>query len=329
MPSSSSRVLQTAIAVGVAGALCWVGLSFEPARGERVAWPSVAGTSFPKTVHHADGADFVLPQPPVRVLIASTTLVDFLTGLLPRERVAAVCAQASTVSTLALGATAWRDLPTYDRFATEIVLGFRPDLVLCNGYNDPQTTTALQRVGVPVVVLPGPASIADCRRSVSLLGQVLGIEADAARLVADIDRRVTALQERAGNRPWRSALCFTHNPTGSWTGGSGTLHDEALRLAGLENAAARRGLRGHGQVTVEEILAMNPDLLVVDAPVGEGRGSLRFLRENATLAALPALASGRVVELHPALYSAGSHLVLDAAEAIAAARRRFFPETKR
>jgi len=319
MSFRTSRTLQTLVAAAVAGALCWAGLTFEPHRGSRLVWPTVTGGGFPKTVRNADGSEAELRSPPRRVVLASTTLVDFAATLLPRAHVAAMCAQALTASTLARDPTWGEGVPVYERFTTETVLAFAPDLVLCNGYNEPQTAAALLRAGVPVMVLPGPGSLADCERTVLLLGEVLDTQAEADVQVAAMERRAAALRDRAARGERRRGLCFTYNPTGSWTGGTGTLHDEALRLAGLSNAAAEAGIRDHAQVSVEQVLAMDPDVLVVDAPLRQGRGTLQFLRESGSLRDLRALRAGHVVELPQALYATGSHLVLDAAEAIAAA----------
>lgn len=338
MPTPPSRRLQTALAVAVAGVLCWAGLTFRPRRAEIRAWPEVVASQpdrpdgaagFPKSVRHPDGTVARLAAPAQRLVLASTTLVDFVSALVPRARVAAVCAQAFTASALALEPERWRDVPTYDRFTAETVLSFHPDLVLCNDYNEPQTATALQRTGVPVVVLPGPTTLDECRRTLDLLGRVLGAERESLALQGDLERRVAGLAAAPPLLPRRRALCFTHNPTGSWTGGASTLHDEALRLAGLDNAAALFGITGHAALRIEQILAMDPDLLVLDAPVGGGRGTLQFLRENPTLGRLPALVAGHFVELHSALYATGSHSVLDAAETIAAHARAFFAESKR
>ncbi len=322
MAAFAHRRAQTALAIAIAGVLCWAGLTFRPRRSLEAAWPTIVGVTFPKRVHLPDGDSFELPAAPQRVVLASATVVDFATALIGKERVAALCSHAFTASALAIDPQPWRDVVAHDRFTAEIVLACRPDLVLCNDYNDQQTALALRRAGVPVLVLPGPTTLADCVRSIDVLGQVLGADEKAAGLQADLKQRVQAMQAHATSGVRPRALCFSHNPTGSWTGGSRTLHHEAMLLAGLDNAAALGGIEGHASISTEQILALDPDLLIVDAPIGAGRGSLQFLRENPTLARLRALVAGRVVELPAALYSAGSHHVVAAAEAIAKASHK-------
>jgi iron complex transport system substrate-binding protein len=312
--------VQTLLAVAVAVTLCWAGLTFRPQRARAVAWPTVDGMTFPKQVCTAE-ATFTLASPPQRVVLASVTVVDFATALLDSSRVVALCAQAFTASALARDPGPWAALPRHDRFTAELVLACEPDLVLCNDYNDQQTAQALRAAHVPVLVLPGPSSLAECEQTLDLLGAVLGVQDRAAALRADMRGRVQARREATAGQARRRALCFTHNPTGSWTGGTHTLHDAALDLAGLDNAAGGAGITGHAPISSEQIVALDPDIVVVDAPVDGGRGSLQFLRENRTLAQLRAVREGQVIELPAALYATGSHHVVTAAEAIAAALR--------
>ena len=322
MVQIARRAVPTLLAGVAAGALCWAGLTFEGRRSVPAAWPTVEGDTFPRTVRLPDGGTFTLTRAPRRIVLASATVVDLATALVGPERVAGLCSLAFVASALTLAPEPWRAIPTHDHFTAEAVLAVQPDLVLCNDYNDQGTAAALRRAGVPVLVLPGPANLADCTRSLALLGAVLGVEDRAFALERDLDRRVRALRDAAPPPPRKRALCFTCNPTGSYTGGPGTLHHEALVLAGFANAAAEAGIEGHAPISVEQIGALDPDLLVVDAPPDGGRGSLAFLRENPILSRLRALTTGAVVELPQALYATGSHHVVAAAEAIAAGVRR-------
>ncbi len=279
--------------------------------------PRVSSGPFPREVTWPSGESLTIPAPPRRVYLASTTVVDFAAALLAPERVAGLCAHARTASILALEPTRWPDLAEHERFVAEPVLALAPDLVLCSEYNDANTVAALRRAGIALLPVPAVNSLDEALATLALLGRALGEETKADALIAQCQARRAKLPAAASTT--RRALCFTHNPTGSWTGGRGTLHDEALRLAGLHNAAARVGMTGHLPITSEQILALDPDLVVLDLPVGGGRSSLSLLRENPALARLRALATGQVVELPAALYATGSHHVLDAAERIAAA----------
>jgi len=49
-----------------------------------------------------------------------------------------------------------------------------------------------------------------------------------------------------------------------YTAGAGTFTDELLARAGLRNIAAETGITGYGTLSVEQVLAANPDVLVID-----------------------------------------------------------------
>lgn len=313
------------LAIGFAVAMAWPTLT-ACRRTDTAALPTISPGDFPRTLRWANGRSLTLRQPPQRIYLASSTVVDFAVALLDRKRVVGLCAQAHSASILALDATAWRDLPSHERLVAEPILALQPDLVLCSEYNDANSVAALERAGVAVLSLPGANSLDEASAMLSLLGAALGEEHRAAQLLADGQTRRRAL-EQAAPTPRLRALCFTHNPTGSWTGGRRTMHDEALRLAGLDNAAGH--LDGHVPITAEQILALDPDVLVLDLPVAGGRSSLQLLRENSALGRLRALADNRVVELPAALYATGSHHVLDAAERIATALRPKGVETRK
>lgn len=280
-------------------------------------WPTVTRGPFPRTVQTTDGRTFALPAPPRRVFLASASVVDFALAFLGPDRIVGLCEHAFSASALAFAPGQFAHLPRHERFLAEPTLAAAPDLVLCSDYNDPSTLAALAQAGVQVVAVPAVNSLADARLALDLVGHLLGADAALATLHEDLDRRCASLAGRRGAKPLR-ALCFTHNPTGTWTAGRDTLTDDALNLAGLANAAIEAGIEGHAPIPVETILALDPDVIVLDAPVGTAHGSRAQLVEHPALSHLRALTTGAVIELHPALYATGSQHVVDAAEAIAA-----------
>ncbi len=310
---------QTLISTAAVVALGALAFAWSRCVGSAAArpWPTVAPTPFPRVVRTADERAFELAAPPARVFLASASVVDFAIDLIGPERVVGLCEHAFTASALAFAPAPYARVPRHERFLAEPTLAATPDLVLCSDYNDPSTLAALAVAGVPVVAVPAVNSLEEAQRALDLIGHLLGADAPLASLRAELDRRCAALRARSAGRG-RRALCFTHNPTGTWTGGRNTLHDEALGLAGLVNVATDAGIVGHAPIAVETILALDPDVIVLDAPVRGARGSRTQLTEHPALSHLRALVSGAVVELHPALYATGSHRVVEAAEVIAA-----------
>lgn len=251
-----------------------------------------------------------------RVVVANTSLVDTVLALVPRERIVAVPQQALTWSARLGTEGGAPDLPTFPVFTAETVLGFGPDLVLCSVHSLPETVSSLEAAGVRTVRFDFPTGLDDVRAQLRACAELLGAHAEAAALERELDARIGALADsRRGRTTWR-ALLFDHDGNEGWSSGADTPAHDILTLAGLENAAAAAGHAGPVRLSLEQVLALDPDLLVVQQPHGEvDRSTERVLAQE--LAALRAVEQGHVIRLHPSLFSTTSHEMVRAAETLA------------
>jgi len=257
---------------------------------------------------------------PMRIVPASSAAVDMVCALVVPERIAGLPAQAADYSGLgARGAEgeAYLRRPQFQAYAAEPLLALSPDLVLADNWQLADTTARLREAGVPVVALTSLESLADVRETFLVLGRLLGVEERARAEVAALDVRVTALAAGAERRRGHSALAYSNGGAGGWVAGAGTAADEWIRLAGLTNAAADRV--GHQRCSFEELLAMDPDLLVVSGPATFDRkgATESLLRAEPALAGLRALSGRHLIVLPAWLYDTVSQHVVTAAEALA------------
>jgi iron complex transport system substrate-binding protein len=115
----------------------------------------------------------------------------------------------------------------------------------------------LRRLGVPVVQLPPPSSLADVETQILAVGAALGREAEADGMVRALREGLADRQPEGSDRP-RAAL---YSASG-WTGGRDTLAGEVLDAAGFSNVAVEAGLSGGGYLRLEQLLMLAPDLVV-------------------------------------------------------------------
>jgi len=189
----------------------------------------------------------------------------------------------------------------------EKILTCRPDLLACVGIDPGQLDNLQAKTGVPTMYLSyGELGVwrEEARRSLALLGEVLGREKRAASLNAAIASLERDLRARTRNIP------MNEKPTVyiggiSFKGAHGLTSTEAgyppARLAGARNLADGLCQTGHFFVDKEQILVWNPDVLfvdlgsrtILDQDVQEHRGFYRLLK---------AVKSGRVFSLLPYNY---------------------------
>lgn len=149
-----------------------------------------------------------------------------------------------------------RAYPVNHGHAEEVFL-MHPDLVLAGSYGGP-SVAMLERMGVRVVTLAPPQSLADVRAAIERIGTALGREQAAGAMLAAFDARLARLRRTAGPG---APVAATWGANG-YTGGAGTLTADVLAAAGLSPLSVRLGMHGSGNIPLETLVLARPALIV-------------------------------------------------------------------
>jgi iron complex transport system substrate-binding protein len=146
---------------------------------------------------------------------------------------------------------------------TERILSMRPDLVVVYA-SQHGLKAQLQRTAVAVFDYRH-GGLADITATMRRLGDATGHEADAARIVREIERRLGAVRERVAGRPRpRTLLVFGREALSLRnlyaSGGQGFLHD-VIEVGGGSNVFSD-AKRESVQVSTEMLLARAPEVIV-------------------------------------------------------------------
>ena len=153
---------------------------------------------------------------------------------------------------------------------TEALLALNPDLVLDAGTVDPTHLSGAERVwrqtGLPYVLIDGrltdhPAQLRDT-------GRLLGVTARGERLAGEAQRMLDLAQTvlagvEVSERP---RVYLGRGPDGLETGLHGSINMETIDVAGGRNVAAQAGRGGLTQVSMEQILAWDPEVVLTQYP---------------------------------------------------------------
>lgn len=208
-----------------------------------------------------------------------------------------------------------RKLPLNGGLAEE-VFTFAPDLVLAGAFTNRASVDMLRRLGLRVEVLPPARSLSEVRALITRVGGLLGREAEAAALLETFDMSLEAARAEAAPLPPLSSAYYYPN---SYTTGAGTLADDIMRAAGLDNAAAALGLRGAVKIPLERLVMQRPFLIETRYISGGKHGRSYETLTHPALRALRAQRQGAVVEERWQI--CGTPFVLQAIDALIAARR--------
>jgi iron complex transport system substrate-binding protein len=157
----------------------------------------------------------------------------------------------------------------YNNPNIEEIIAKEPDLVLATDAQSESTYQQLESHGLTVVALV-PHSMDEVLSSITLVGKITGQDEAAAKLVADMQKRINAVTAKTSKlteaqKP-RVFYIFWQDPI--WTAGAETFEDALIEMAGGINIA--HGLNGHASMSLEAIIDANPQVYIAGIGMGTG-----------------------------------------------------------
>lgn len=179
-------------------------------------------------------------------------------------------------------------IPVESKLAAEDVLAAEPDLVLLSarhGMTD-DLADVITGAGIPVVSIDNHwQSLAEVRANISLVGEALDTPDRAAELVAELDDGLTAVTP-SGEAP--GVLVLSNQAGQPFVTAGEAFPLELVRLAGGRDASAELGIARSGPITAEQVIAAEPDAILLLDMNGSGTAIFEPLLANPAVAALPA-----------------------------------------
>ncbi|MEE9391696.1 MAG: ABC transporter substrate-binding protein [Planctomycetota bacterium] len=271
-------------------------------------------------IEDSDGFRLTFHEPPSRVLPCNASIVDLLLLLIDPEKIVALPEQADTWSLVAEAPELFAKHPRLSRYLAEPVIVHRPDLVIVSQFNTPDTNARLRDMDIPLLRLPIRNTFEDVIETLHTLSSIFRAEDRLVRALAKLEARRAALAKRVAGDVAARVLFYSNYGTGGWTYGDNSTVNTFIEMAGLKNAAGGEGGSGARRISYEEVLTLDPDLIIVSSAENGAKGATRRLLEtSSSLKGLRALKNGALIELSPRLAQASSQEMLSAAEVLAKA----------
>lgn len=141
----------------------------------------------------------------------------------------------------------------------EDVLMLRPDVVVAGLFSNRATRELLIQHGSRVEGFDFAQSVADVRRDILRMGEIVGHPKRAQREVARLDAALARMSAAAAGRAYRVLAVERRG----WVTGEHSLLSALLRAAGLVNVAGELGIAAGGYQSLETIIRLKPDFIVV------------------------------------------------------------------
>ena len=197
----------------------------------------------------------------------------------------------------------------------EQIIALQPQVVLmATMAQTVEQVEALENAGIKVVVSDAQ-DIEGVYYAIRMIGTLMGKDAEAEALVADMQNAFAGIADKAENTG--KTVYFEVSPLqwGLWTAGKGTFMDELATLCGLTNAFA--DLDGWAAISEEQVLDRDPDYIVtITMYYGEGPTPVEEIASRSGWDALKAVQNGDILNADSNEISRPGPRLVDAAETL-------------
>ncbi len=145
-----------------------------------------------------------------------------------------------------------------NRGLAEQIIRLQPDLVLAGQYTSRASVNLLRRLGVNVQTFAPAYRFADIRAHLAKIGTLLGQEARANALIAQLD---TALAEPSQHTNTLAPVLGSYGAN-SYTTGESSLESEVVKAAGFRHLGTELALQGASKLPLEQLIYASPDRLM-------------------------------------------------------------------
>ncbi|MFM7678959.1 MAG: ABC transporter substrate-binding protein [Roseiflexaceae bacterium] len=223
----------------------------------------------PATIRDGAGRDVTIPATVDRVvsLAPSTTEIVYVLGkgdtMLAVDMFSDYPAEAAALPKISNPDMTYN----YEQIAT-----LKPDVVLAAAITSPDAITAIEKLGIPVVVVGTyTTTMASVQADIRLVGTVLGVADTATTLNAQLQARweqIAATVASVSTKPKVFWELDATDPSKPYTVGKGSFITDIITTAGAVNVFADVD-NPYPQVSIEQVVIAAPDIIILsDAAYG-------------------------------------------------------------
>ena len=258
--------------------------AFQDVRG--IVDPSNFG--WPREVEGLNGV-VSIPAKPLSIITASVGHDEMTLAIVPIDRLVAVGSSSKNI-TYSNVADLLQEKAEITR-DPETIISQEPDIIVTSPFFSADGIAALSKAGIPVIqteLTQGPESRIN---NILLMGYIYGEEERAVAFAAEVRERYESLIGVTGSvEAQPRVLALTQYGDKIWTAGKDSTEGGVITAAGGLNVAAEAGIEGNQTTSLEGVIAMNPEVIVIAQPVEFGANEFRqSLLDNEALAELPAV----------------------------------------
>ena len=211
------------------------------------------------------------------------------------DKLVGIEAKAATRPIYALAKPELLKLPdtgTAKNFNLEACLALKPDLVILP-YSLKDSADIMGGMGVPAILV-NPENYAGLKEMITLIGAAAGAEEKAGLLTGYLDKERADLTKLTSGLTSRPGVLFCGGGSYLSAAAKDMYQADLIEMAGGRNAAGEITGGAWAKVSYEQLLAMNPEVMVIPSEAGYTKADILG---DPQLSGLAAVKSGRVYHM--------------------------------
>ena len=290
-----------------------------PVTGQLTGVPGIVdptNLTWPRQVEGLNGI-VEIPAKPQRIVTASVGHDEMVLAIVPATRLVGVGAPTKN-HTYSNVASLVQDKPEITR-DPETIIDLSPDVIVTSPFFSADGVEALTRVGIPTIQTQLHHDAEARISNILLVGYILGEEARALEFADEVRDRHEALIAVTGTKQSKPrVVALTSYSDNLWVAGANSTEGSVIEAAGGVNTAADRGVEGNQTTSLEGVIAMNPDVIIIAQPVEFGAVEFqKRLRSEEALQEVPAIRDDRVYVVESKHFTTLSYWNIRGAEDLA------------
>lgn len=273
-----------------------------------------ARTPFPRVLRDSSGATLSIPRPPQRIVSQTLGTDEILLALCEPHRLVALSVlvddpQFSNVTEQA------QHIPGRVNASAEQLLRLQPDLIFVASYSKAELLTLLSAARAPVFRFGDFDHIADIERNIRTIGYLIGADEPAEALVQHMEDAMARVRVRLPlDAP--TVRVMLYDQAGA-TAGAHTMFDDMVQAVGATNVAAAHGITGFRNISREQLIQWNPEVIITSAGRHALEEARRQLLRDPAVAVTTAGKHRRIIVMPHHLFLTVTHHITEGIEQLA------------
>jgi len=279
-------------------------------------------SKFPLTVKDDTGFEMTIEKKPERIASLTLGTDEMLLSLVDESRIIALSTLSELEGTSNIVEKAKAFPNKISSQSVEQIINLSPDLLFASSWTDANLLEQLRDAGIVVYCYESPNSIEQQKDIIRDIAGLVGEEEKGEELIAWMDQKLKEVEDRLKGLKEDEKLSVLYYDSSTYTYGKNTSFDDIATRAGLVNVVSKAGLEGWPQISKEEIVSLNPDIIVVPSVSWDDQTPEAFaegLKNDPGLKGTSAVKNNRVFIISDAHRSAISHYIVLGVEDMAKA----------